>query len=157
MSAPRSVETFSDALVSSGPSAALGYLNEGVAHRYSAVYRLCGRLLVNVALHDKLGHITPDFLAEVPFEASFCQFVVRDGLFRTDNSGDDARLNGHPYQGVVVSYHGSPIMWHGEIWGSMCHFDLEVMPLPETEFELLKAAAVAWSRALPDARNRRYG
>lgn len=54
-------------------------------------------------LHDKAGEIRPELLAEVSMADSFCQFVLRDGVFRTDDSASDARLKGHPYQGVVVN------------------------------------------------------
>ena len=47
-----------------------------------------------MALYDKMGEITPEFLAEVPCEKSFCQFVIRDGLFRTADSAMDSRLDG---------------------------------------------------------------
>jgi GAF domain-containing protein len=71
------------------------------------------------------------------------QFAIRDGSFRTNDSAADPRLDGHPYQGVMVSYHGVPIMMNGEIWGTMCHFDLAKLPLAEDEFELLRDAAAA--------------
>ena len=84
----------------------------------------------------------PEFLAAVPFDASFCQFVLRDGVFRTDDSAADTRLKGHPYQGVVVSYHSVPLMSDaGEPWGTLSHFDMASLPLSDDEFELLKSAA----------------
>jgi hypothetical protein len=43
-------------------------------------------------LYDKAGEVRPDFLAEVPFETSFCQFVIRDGYFTTSDSAVDLRL-----------------------------------------------------------------
>lgn len=141
MTKARDVQTFTAALESAGAAAALAYLNEGVPHRYSAVYRLRGDTLKNVVLHDKAGETRPDYLAEVRFETSFCQFVIRDGTFRTDDSGQDSRLDGHPYQGVMVTYHGVPIMADGEIWGTLCHFDLVARPLPDAEFTLLQQAA----------------
>jgi GAF domain-containing protein len=149
MLANRSVAQFTQILLVDGPSAALLYLNDGVPHRYSAVYRIEEATLINVALHDKAGEMRPEFLAEVPFDVSFCQFVIRDGLFRTDDSATDHRLDGHPYQGVMLSYHGVPIIWQGEVWGTVCHFDIEARPLPAEEFDLLQAAAAEWSRALP--------
>ena len=142
MSLSRDLETFSAILRAEGPDAALAYLNEGVPHRFSAVYRFAGPLLRNVLFHDKAGEMRPEFLAAVPFDASFCQFVLRDGVFRTDDSAADARLKGHPYQGVVVSYHSVPLMNHsGEPWGTLSHFDLASQPLSDDEFELLKSAA----------------
>lgn len=142
MALPRNLETFSAVLRAEGPAAALAYLNEGVPHRYSAVYRFAGPLLRNVLLHDKAGEIPPEYLAAVPFDKSFCQFVLRDGVFRTDDSTADPRLEGHPYRGVVVSYHSVPLMNDvGELWGTLSHFDMESLPLSDDEFELLQAAA----------------
>jgi GAF domain-containing protein len=137
----RNVQSLKTELDTQGAAAALAFLNAGVKHRYSAVYRLEGGKLKNVLLHDKAGEIRPDFLAEVALETSFCQFVIRDGHFQTSDSGTDHRLDGHPYQGVMVSYHGVPILLGAEIWGTLCHFDLEPLPLSDEEFELLRGAA----------------
>jgi GAF domain-containing protein len=141
MTTARSIDTFKAALASAGTDSALAFLNDGVAHRYSAVYRLEGDVLRNILLHDKAGEVRPAYLAEVPFETSFCQFVIRDGQFQTSDSAEDRRLDGHPYQGVMVSYHGVPIMAEGEVWGTLCHFDVAVQPLTDHEFQLLRGAA----------------
>ena len=138
---PRHIDGFTAALATDGAPAALAFLNAGVPHRYSALYRLNGDRLTNLLLHDKAGELRPDFLAEVPMGTSFCQFVIRDGVFSTTDSGTDRRLDGHPYQGVMVSYHGVPIIAGGEIWGTLCHFDLAALPLADAEFELLRQAA----------------
>jgi len=128
------------ALTEQDTDAALAFLNAGVPHRYSAVYRIDGGILKNVFLHDKAGELRPDFLAEVPFEVSFCQFVIREGHFQTRDSGADPRLDGHPYQGVMVSYHGVPILCDGAIWGTLCHFDVVPHILTDDEFQLLREA-----------------
>jgi hypothetical protein len=91
-----------------GLSAALALLNSGVSHRYTAVYRAVNDAMVNVELADKLGEPRPDFLAQVPVASSFCQYVLRDASFLTANSDSDLRLNGHPYQGVMLAYFGVP-------------------------------------------------
>jgi GAF domain-containing protein len=137
----RNIAQFKATLESQGIDAALEFLNDGVPHRYSAIYRLGGGTLKNLVIFDKAGEARPEFLAEVPFETSFCQFVIRDGVFRTSDSATDRRLDGHPYQGVMVSYHGVPVVLDGEIWGTMCHFDVEVLPLDDDEFNLLRDAA----------------
>ena len=139
---PRNLETFSAVLRAEGPAAALAYLNEGVPHRYSAVYRFAGLKLQNVLLQDKAGEMRPEYLATVPFDQSFCQFVRRDSAFRTNDSSVDPRLEGHPYQGVVVSYHSVPLVSDaGELWGTLSHFDMAPLPLSDDEFELLQGAA----------------
>lgn len=139
----RTLEALQAALKEGGPDAALAYLNRGVAHRYTAAYRFDGELLRNVLLCDKLDKVRPDFLLAVPFKHSFCQFVLRDQAFRTEDSRNDRRLDGNPYQGVVISYHSVPLTAEpgGELWGTLSHFDMRSHPLPEDEFRLLEEAA----------------
>jgi len=153
MASVRTLDAFSAVLADSGPAAALAYLNEGVPHRFSAVYRFAGPLLHNVLLHDKAGRMRPDFLAVVPFTRSFCQFVVKDGAFRTDNSVADPRLFGHALRGIVISYHSVPVLdaTSGQLWGTLSHFDMRSLPLPDSEFELLQSAATMMHRHLADA------
>lgn len=141
MTEARDISTFKAVLASAGADTALAFLNAGVPHRYSAVYRFDGNTLKNILLFDKAGEVRPAFLAEVPLDVSFCQFVIRDGVFRTTDSATDRRLDGHPYQGVMVSYHGVPILVRGEIWGTLCHFDVAAQPLADEEFDLLRGAA----------------
>ena len=138
----RTLDHFSTLLATKGPEAALRYLNSGVPHRYTAVYRFEGELLRNVLLYDKQGQMRPEYLIAVPFKQSFCQFVLRDQAFRTDNSGSDDRLAGHPYRGVVVSYHSVPVVdEQGTLWGTMSHFDMSSHPLADSEFALLQRSA----------------
>lgn len=146
----RNLDAFSSLLDSGRPEAALQYLNSGVPHRYTAVYRFEGHVLRNVLLYDKRRQMRPDFLIAVPFEQSFCQFVRKDQVFRTDDSGNDERLAGHPYRGVVVSYHSVPVInAEGALWGTMSHFDMSSHPLAESEFELLQRAATVLTRHIP--------
>lgn len=138
----RTLEDLRTALSQGGPDAALAYLNKGVPHRYTAVYRFDGDLLRNVLLCDKLDQVRPDFLLAVPFKHSFCQFVLRDQAFRTEDSRKDRRLDGNPYQGVVISYHSVPLtLDEGSLWGTLSHFDMHSLALPDEEFELLQGAA----------------
>ncbi|MBO9513617.1 MAG: GAF domain-containing protein [Variovorax sp.] len=139
---PRSVDAFLEVVRGDGIAAALAWLNAGVPHRFSAIYRFEGALLRNEFFCDKKGAARPAFLLAVPFEVSFCQFALRDGAFRTDDSGTDDRLLGHPYRGVVVSYHSVPLTTlEGEIWGTLSHFDTEALHLDDEEFALLQAVA----------------
>jgi hypothetical protein len=143
MASVRSLDAFAAVLADGGPAAALAYLNQGVPHRFTAVYRFAGPLLHNVVLHDKLGRIRPEFLAVVPFSRSFCQFVVKEGSFRTDNSMADPRLFGHALRGIVLSYHSAPVLDDatGQLWGTLSHFDMRSLRLADTEFDLIQGAA----------------
>jgi hypothetical protein len=76
-------------------------------------------------------------------ENSFCQFVLRDGLFLTEDSGSDHRLAGHPYAGVVGCYVGVPISkGPGSLDGTLCHFDLASHPVSDDEYLLLERVAM---------------
>jgi hypothetical protein len=125
-----------------GLVAALSFLNARVPHRFTAVYRLDGPVLRNVAVADKHRHLDAPDLQVVPLTDSFCQFVLRDRLFLTIDSGADARLAGHPYSGIVGSYVGVPISrGKGTLDGTLCHFDMANHPISDDEFLLLARAA----------------
>jgi hypothetical protein len=137
-------DAFSAALADRGLASAIAVLNAKVPHRYTAVYRLESGVLHNHVLCDKLGEMRPANLASVPLGISFCQFVFQNGSFHTSNSALEPRLNGHPYQGVVVSYTGVPIteaFGEGTIIGSLCHLDMTEQRLEPDEFALLQQAA----------------
>ncbi len=130
------------ALSEAGIAGGLKFLNERIEHRYTAVYRLHDARLKNIGLYDKAGEVRPEYLAEVPLDVSFCQFVLRDGSFLTRNSGQDGRLDGHPYQGVMVAYHGVPVSdERGQLVGTLCHFDLVERNLSDENYLLLQQAA----------------
>ena len=96
---------------SGGLFAASTVLNKRVAQRGTGVYRLTAeRHLVNVTLVDKLGEVCPSDLLSVPHDVSFCQFTLAQGQFRTDNSALHDWLTGHPYRGVINSYHAVPVV-----------------------------------------------
>ena len=148
--APASRELLLVTLRQGGVSEALRELNARVPHRYTGIYRLRDGLLTNIFLHDKQGEATPTALAIVPLDISFCQFVFRDQLFRTDNSAEDKRLDGNPFQGQVMAYHGVPLVdGSGELYGSLCHFDLQPWGISDEEFEHLQVAALLMPEFLP--------
>jgi len=132
---------FRSALTAGGLHAALGYLNARTSYRYSGIYRLDGQTLRCMALYDRQGE-NPDFLAEVPLGESFCQFVLREQRFETQDSAQDRRLDGHPHQGVMRSYFGLPLSRQpGTIYGTLCHFDLAPMVIADSEIALLEAVS----------------
>ena len=135
---PRQLRTW---LAEQGLQAGMVALNAAVPHRYTGVYRLHGDALHNVFLVDKEDAVKPDELAVVRLEDSFCQFVLRDGRFLTSDSAREPMLDGHRYQGVMLSYHGVPVADNaGGLFGTLCHFDTVGRELPAGQFELLEAA-----------------
>lgn len=126
-----------------GLAAALEVLNQQIAQRFSAVYRLeATNLFVNVAYHDKFLEPFPARLKAILFDESFCRYAAHDGQFQTSNSAEDPRLIDDPLKGVLNSYHSVPLVSsEGEILGTVCHFDYMPMALYEDNFELLRLAA----------------
>lgn len=152
----RHIDAFHALLETRGTQAALVWLNAGVPHRYSAIYCLKNDLFVPTFVHDKLGERIPPLLRLVPFEASFCQIVLRDGQLMTNDSTADSRLDASPYQGVVISYHGVAIADDaGRLHGSLCHFDMTGQALTDSEYTLLQGAAKLMHRYLSPIRKRR--
>jgi hypothetical protein len=130
-------------LANNGMMGVLRFLNARVPHRFTAVYRLDQLLLVNVGTVDKHMHLEPLDLKAVPLKDSFCQFVLRDGLFLTEESGRDLRLAGHPYAGIVGCYVGVPIAGApGSLVGTLCHFDLASHTVADDEYLLLERVAM---------------
>lgn len=124
-----------------GLQAGLSVLNQHVSHRFTAVFKLDGANMRNVAIVDKLGEVVPESFKVIPFEDSFCQFDLRDGSFTTHDSAVDDRLQGHVYKGVLNTYVGLPISKNnGELFGTLCHFDFPPLGLPESEFQFLNQA-----------------
>lgn len=146
-----SITDYADVCARSGVAAVLVELNRRVPHRYTAAYRLDGgTLLRNVELVDKKNEVRPEYLAQVPLETSFCQFVLRHGRFLTSDSSKDDRLNGHPYKGVMMAYHGVPITDDsGALLGTLCHFDVQSQPFTDEEFAHIEAVAKVIHPFLP--------
>jgi hypothetical protein len=125
-----------------GMLSALRLVNADVDHRYTGVYRWTPSEMVNIELLDKVAEARPDSLANVPIASSFCQYVLRDGSFLTANSGLDGRLDGHPYQGVMLAYCGVPIFdTTGDPVGTICHFDVVARDTADVHVARLHAAA----------------
>jgi hypothetical protein len=134
--------SFERELQAHGLEAAISLLNARVPHRFTGVYRRETEVMRNVAIVDKHPQLDPVDLSVVPMQHSFCQFVLRDSIFVTNDSGRDERLAGHPYSGVVGCYVGVPISrGAGTLDGTLCHFDLVDHPIADDEFLLMQRAA----------------
>lgn len=130
-----------ETLRTAGLGAALAELNQGVPHRFTAVYQLNGDWMRNLAIFDKHGEVVPEHLLAVPLTSSFCQFVLRDGFFKLQGNDDD-RLEGHPYKGAVESYVGVPVTRDDRtLVGTFCHFDFPPLPVTDEQFEFMQQVA----------------
>ena len=133
-----------------GLAGGLRSMNERVPHVFTGVDRLVDGTMHNLGLVDKRGEIAPEALLAVPLTSSFCQFVLRDGQFASARTGQDARLDGHPYQGVLNTYVGLPLTQTGDdLRGTLCHFDFDPVDVSQEEFEFLRRAALLLPRCLP--------
>ena len=133
-----------------GLAGGLRFLNARVPHRFTAIYRLQDKTLRNMALIDKESGTDTIVLHEVPLADSFCQFVLKAGLFLTPDSGRDPRLPGHPYSGVVGSYVGLPVVSdEPKFFGTLCHFDYARHEISDEEFLFLERVARLLPQFLP--------
>lgn len=138
----KGVDLFLRALQRDGVDAALAVLNAGTSCRFTAIFELAGDDLLNRHLFDRLGEPRAQYLEVVPFKDSFCQIALRDGEFRSSNTGADSRVDYSPYQGLVVSYHAVPLLDHAlQLRGTLCHFDMAESSLDDYQFSMLRQAA----------------
>ena len=144
------VAEFERVLEQDGILAGLRFLNRRVAHRCSAIYRLQHLTARNLYFHDREGALLPAAFGTVPLGDGFCQHALREGCFLTDDTRTDSRVDGSPFKGVVIAYHGLPLLDKTDrLFGSLCHFDFVPRSLPDEEFEMLKEAASLLPAFLP--------
>ena len=134
-------ERLRTALASGGLSAALEWLNARTSYRYTGIYHLEDGAMRMVAIFDRNGEDIKA-LTVIPLDDSFCQFVMRDGVFNTTHAADDTRLIGHAYRDIVASYFGLPLASApGDFYGTLCHFDIVPKVVDDAEIEFLYSAA----------------
>ena len=52
-------------------------------------------------------------------------------------------LDGHKYQGVIGAYYGVPLVNnYGDLFGTLCHFDVLNYSISDEEFAFLNKAAL---------------
>lgn len=141
------LRSFEKVLEQDGVQAGIEFLNARVPHRYTCVFELKGDMLKSRYVYDKLHRITPDALKEVKLKDSFCQFVLRDGIFATFSSSHDERVEDVKAAEKFDAYVGVPLMnKSGELVGTLCHIDASALDLPGEEFLILENAALLLPR-----------
>lgn len=129
-------------LQSSGVQAGVELLNARVPHRYTCVFELKGGILKSLYVVDKLKQLTPASLKVVELKDSFCQFVLRDGIFATFSSSNDERVEDVKATETFDAYVGVPLLDnYGDLFGTLCHVDASALDIPAEEFALLEKAA----------------
>lgn len=151
MTATNRYQQVSAALLDGDLQAAVACLNDGVPHRFTAVYRLTGELLQVRAIHDKQSQVTPSDLLAIPLRQSLCQFAIRAGSLETRDSTQDRRLNDIALHAPMVAYTGVPITdgaASNKVIGTLCHFDFVPQEISDDEYALLRQVST-----LMDLRN----
>lgn len=127
-------------LLRDGIRAAVIFLNGLTAFRFTALYRFDQDTLHNLCFYDR-ENPTVESSPDIPVLASYCVFVreLKD-KFATADSLRDERVRDHPKQRVVHAYCGVPLVDRmGNMFGTICHFNIEPTPTREADIELMEA------------------
>lgn len=127
-------------LLRDGLRDALIFLNGLTAFRFTALYRFDDDTLHNLCFYDR-DNPTVNSSPDIPVLASYCVFVRElKEKFATADSLRDERVRDHPKQRVVHAYCGVPLVDRmGNMFGTICHFNIEPTPTREADIELMEA------------------
>ncbi|UOQ76505.1 hypothetical protein MUN84_18470 [Hymenobacter sp. 5516J-16] len=130
-----------------GVYAALCYLNRYTPHRYTGIYRFEDGLSRNVALVDRYN-IQVQQGADVPLDEAFCSLVGRQqATLQLWNA--PLNLRAWEVNTLVVFYCGVLICdKQGQIYGTLCHYDLDLCQEVPPLLPPLEAAAPLLYQAL---------
>ncbi|GGG33709.1 hypothetical protein [Hymenobacter glacieicola] len=148
-SAP-TLDAFTRVLHQDGVHAALRYLNRYTPHRYTGIYRFEGSLSRNLLLVDRYDARVQQG-TDVPLAEAFCSLVGRQqASLQLWNAPLDPRAR--EVNTLVVSYCGVLIRdQQGQIYGTLCHYDLDLCQEMPSLLPLLEAAAPLLFQALHPA------
>jgi GAF domain-containing protein len=138
-----------EALHTGGLMGALGCLNARIRYRFTGLYRADPPLLHNVVLFDRENPRLEGGGTISQLDDTYCAITCTTGSsFHTADAARDPRLVRHAKRDTILCYAGVPIrLANGQVWGSLCHFDLRPRLLPRGELAVLVAAApivAAW-------------
>ena len=121
---------------------ALQYLNSLTPHRFTGMYIFEDPVLKNRYIVDKLNP-GMESVDDVPDTATYCVFTrAKEDVFSVTDAMEDERLEGHPKRGEIRSYTGVPLLDdQGDVFGTICHFDHEVVEISDQNVHLLEAIA----------------
>ena len=134
------IDAFTRVLSQQGVHAALGYLNSRTPHRYTGIFRFDGQHSRNLMLFDRYDPLVRQG-QDVPLAEAFCSLVGRQ---EEPLQILDAALDPRAQQvdTLVVSYCGVLIRdAQRRIFGTLCHYDLELCQALAMNLPLLEAAA----------------
>lgn len=130
------------ALSEGGARSAIALLNAQTEHRFTSMFRFDGGMLNTVVFYDRADPSArpPD---DIPVEASYCVYI-RDSEkpFLVEDSLSDLRVEMHPKCQEIRSYYGVPLKdRNGAIFGTLCHFDFQPIPISEETIRLMEEFA----------------
>lgn len=119
--------------------AVLIFLNKLTEHRFTALYQFDNETLKNHCLVDRYNP-NCEALPDVPVMAAYCVFVrEKKKRFHLTNSLQDERVACHPLRSQIRSYFGVPLLDEkGQVFGTICHFDFEVVAISQENIDLLE-------------------
>ncbi|MET0327177.1 MAG: GAF domain-containing protein [Luteimonas sp.] len=120
---------------------ALEKLNLLSGCRFTAFFRFGESDLRNLVIIDRQDPYASTMDA-MPIDQTYCLFVQqsRDAFLVADSAGD-LRLEGHPKRPVVRTYVGFPVSTRDAVFGTVCHFDYDVVQVPQAVVELTQSFA----------------
>jgi hypothetical protein len=121
---------FRATIATAGLWAAMRSLNASSPYRFTAVFAFDGDLLRNVCLVDRKDVSIKSCDAQ-PITESYCIFIKRVAEpFSVEHAMRDKRVDGHPKQRSYQCYYGIPLLGRdGKLLGTVCHFDIEAVPV----------------------------
>lgn len=131
-------QKFKGILAAGGLRAAMRWLNDRVPYRYTAIFAFEGEMLRNICLIDKQNSNITN-CSDQPITESYCMYIHRSGEhFKVEESALDQRVEEHPKRGSIHCYYGIPLVSaEGKMLGTVCHFDLMPVRVPEAVAQAL--------------------
>lgn len=135
------IAKFKAVLADHGVPGALAFLNRRSPHRYTAIYKLDGDVMLNVGIYDRLGQVASP-LPPTPRDHSLCSYVQPAQAFVSEDVLTDARLATHFQRGLINAYVGLPLSrGPRHLYGTLCQMDPQAQHLPDGEYRFLEMIA----------------
>jgi GAF domain-containing protein len=131
------------ALQSAGLMYGLRFLHNTSPYRFTALYLVREYALRNLPFFDRENPSAATRPAELPITAAYCIFPYStETQCEIADAASDSRTTDHPMRERIASYIGSPLIDEkGNVFGTLCHFDVEpVVPTEEVRATLRDVA-----------------
>lgn len=142
------IEELKTTLARDGLHSAIASLNARTECRFTSMYRFDGKMLRNLTFYDR-ANAAAEPPEDIPVEASYCVYV-RDlhRPFHVEDSLEDIRVGKHPKCREIRSYYGVPLEdSDGVVFGTLCHFDVNPVPISAENIALMEEFAKVVGRS----------